>query len=259
MCRSARTMPCVSSLVLHLKQSTSAAASGRSRSTFAYEKNTGGTSDGCSSIPACLQSIVRPSSRGGVPVLRRASGRPMRSRVAAMPTVGGSTSPLSLSRTIRPAGRLSRPMWILPRRNVPAVSTTERAAIVSPLAVTTPATAPVECSARSSTAASTTRSPGHVAIACCIAALYSVRSACARGPRTAGPFERLSRRKWMPASSAHRAMSPSSASISRTRWPLPTPPMDGLHDSSPMVLACCVTRTVRAPQRAAAAAASQPA
>ena len=39
----------------------------------------------------------------------------------------------------------------------------------------------------------------------------------------------------MPARSATRPMRPSSASISRTRWPLPSPPMAGLQDISPMV------------------------
>src|SRR5215207_6288384 len=52
---------------------------------------------------------------------------------------------------------------------------------------------------------------------------------------------------------------PSSASISRTKWPLPRPPIAGLHDIAPMVANRWVTSAVRAPIRAAAAAASQPA
>ena len=39
----------------------------------------------------------------------------------------------------------------------------------------------------------------------------------------------------MPARSIARPMTPSSASISRTRWPLPSPPIAGLHDISPIV------------------------
>src|SRR5690348_17185606 len=54
-------------------------------------------------------------------------------------------------------------------------------------------------------------------------------------------------------------MRPSSASISRTRWPLPRPPMAGLQDIAPTVAKRCVTSAVLAPMRAAAAAASQPA
>src|SRR6478609_369717 len=63
----------------------------------------------------------------------------------------------------------------------------------------------------------------------------------------------------MPAASAARPISPSSASTSRTRCPLPTPPMAGLQDISPRVATLWVSSKVRAPQRAAAAAASQPA
>jgi hypothetical protein len=63
----------------------------------------------------------------------------------------------------------------------------------------------------------------------------------------------------MPAASAARAITPSSASISRTRWPLPRPPIAGLHDISPIVAKRCVTSAVSAPQRAAAVAASHPA
>lgn len=54
-------------------------------------------------------------------------------------------------------------------------------------------------------------------------------------------------------------MTPSSASTSRTSVPFPTPPIDGLHESSPMVSSVCVSSTVRAPVRAAPVAASHPA
>src|SRR5688572_15577915 len=63
----------------------------------------------------------------------------------------------------------------------------------------------------------------------------------------------------MPPKSVARPMMPSSASISRTRWPLANPPMAGLHDIWPIVSTLWVTSNVRAPTRAAAAAASQPA
>src|SRR5262249_22941615 len=66
-------------------------------------------------------------------------------------------------------------------------------------------------------------------------------------------------RNWMPAWSMARPMTPSSASISRTRWPLARPPMAGLQDISPIVSRRWVSRSVRAPVRAEAAAASQPA
>src|SRR5215469_324445 len=62
----------------------------------------------------------------------------------------------------------------------------------------------------------------------------------------------------MPAASAIRPISPSRASISRTRWPLPSPPMAGLHDISPMVSRRWVSSRVRAPARAEAAALAHP-
>jgi len=63
----------------------------------------------------------------------------------------------------------------------------------------------------------------------------------------------------MPARSATRPITPSIASISRTRWPFPSPPIAGLQDITPIAARRSVTRMVRAPMRAAAAAASHPA
>jgi hypothetical protein len=63
----------------------------------------------------------------------------------------------------------------------------------------------------------------------------------------------------MPASSVAIAIAPPSASTSRTRWPLPIPPIDGLHDIWPSVSMLCVNRSVDVPARAAARAASVPA
>ena len=48
----------------------------------------------------------------------------------------------------------------------------------------------------------------------------------------------------MPAASAAAPITPSSASISRTRWPLPIPPIAGLQDISPIVAARCVSSAV---------------
>src|SRR5215831_15432608 len=63
----------------------------------------------------------------------------------------------------------------------------------------------------------------------------------------------------MPQASVARPISPTSASISRTRCPLATPPTAGLHDICAMVSTDDVSTRVRAPMRAAASAASQPA
>ena len=58
---------------------------------------------------------------------------------------------------------------------------------------------------------------------------------------------------------ATRPISPSNASTSRTKVPFPTPPIDGLQESSPIVSSFCVNKSVLAPVRAAPAAASHPA
>src|SRR4051812_19832331 len=63
----------------------------------------------------------------------------------------------------------------------------------------------------------------------------------------------------MAARSAARAMRPSNASTSRTRWPLPRPPIAGLHDIAPIWAREKESKATEAPMRAAAAAASQPA
>ena len=88
-----------------------------------------------------------------------------------------------------------------------------------------------------------------------------VELAVGLGARAAhgGTFAPVEHAELDAAVSATRPMRPSRASISRTRWPLPRPPMAGLHDIAPMVAIRCVTRAVLAPMRALAAAASQPA
>ena len=79
--------------------------------SVSQESGSGGSSPGCASSAA--QSMVRPSSLGGVPVLRRASGNPKRSKARARPIAGASPT--------RPAGKRFSPIWISPRRNVPVV------------------------------------------------------------------------------------------------------------------------------------------
>ena len=95
--------------------------------------------------------------------------------------------------------------------------------------------------------------------ACFITCWYSRRSAWARRDHTAGPFPRLSIRYWMQARSAAFAISPPRASSSRTRWPLPVPPMAGLQGMLPTASRLMVKQMVRIPRRAVARAASMPA
>ena len=149
-------------------------------------------------------------------------------------------------------------MWIRPDRNVPVVSTTASASNSTPIWVTTPVTR-LPVSTRSSTACWNSVRLGWVSRRRRMADLYSSRSAWARVARTAGPLLALSVRNWMPASSVAIAIAPPKASTSLTRWPLPIPPMEGLHDIWPSVSMLCVSSSVRRPIRADASAASVPA
>jgi hypothetical protein len=74
----------------------------------------GSSSAGCMS--RIDQSMLSEASRGGVPVFRRPSGRPIASSRSARRTDGLSP--------IRPPGRDTSPIWMTPRRNVPVVRTT---------------------------------------------------------------------------------------------------------------------------------------
>ena len=101
---------CVRAFVSVTPQETCRQAGPRDRK----ESITGSASPGWR--PTASQSIVRPSSLGGVPVFSRPSGRASSSIRSASRTAAASPS--------RPAGRVSSPMWITPRRKVPVVSTT---------------------------------------------------------------------------------------------------------------------------------------
>ena len=92
--------------------------------------------------------MVRPSSRGGVPVFSRPSAKPQRSRVAERPIAGASPT--------RPAGVCFSPIWMRPRRNVPVVRTTAPVARIRPSARRTAETRPSERD-RSSASPSITR------------------------------------------------------------------------------------------------------
>ena len=78
------------------------------------ENGSGGSSPGC--ISTADQSIVVPSSLGGVPVFSRPSVKPARSNDFESPIAGASST--------RPAGQFFSPRWINPRRKVPVVMTT---------------------------------------------------------------------------------------------------------------------------------------
>ncbi|CAI5031287.1 AVN_HP_G0071390.mRNA.1.CDS.1 [Saccharomyces cerevisiae] len=93
----------------------------------------------------------------------------------------------------------------------------------------------------------------------CMYFLYNSLSIWALGPHTAGPLLLLSILNCTPARSVTLPISPSRASISFTRMPLPTPPIEGLHEHLPISVKDGVMRVVCAPVLDDAAAASQPA
>ncbi len=68
--------------------------------------------------------MLRPSMRGGVPVFRRSAATGSSRSCCASVLAGGSPA--------RPPAYCAWPMWILPARKVPAVSTTVRAPNVQP-------------------------------------------------------------------------------------------------------------------------------
>ena len=196
------------------------------------------------------KSMVRPSSLGHVPVFSLPSSKPSSVREADRPWEAASP--------ILPPGALSKPMCMRPFRKVPVVRTTHLPSMRSPHAVSTPAARPSLHISRSA-AACQSRTLGWFSITLFMANEYRALSAWTRVARTAGPFFMLSVRNWMPVSSVTRAITPSRASISLTRWPLPTPPTAGLHDIWATRSRLIVRRSVLAPIRPAASAASQPA
>ncbi len=197
------------------------------------------------------QSRLRPSSLGGVPVLSRATRSGSSRSRAARRFEGGSPA--------RPPAYCSSPTWMRPPRKVPTVSTTAGAAegdagdgddAGHALALDHEVGRPPAGRARGSAGSRAGRgwpggtAPGRPGRAWRAPPAPCWRSGCGTGCR---------RR------SAARAMAPPSASISRTRCPLPMPPMAGLQLIGPSVSMLWVSSRVRAPMRAAASAASVPA
>src|SRR6185312_8660878 len=136
--RFASMMACVASVVCVMWQTTC----GVVIFSVKNEKGCGGSSPCCTWRP--FQLMVRPSRRGGVPVLSRLMRRPSPYSRSDRPRAGASL--------MRPAGILRSPIWIRPRRKVPVVRTTAPAEMLRPSAVSTPLTLP-HSTRRSSTAA----------------------------------------------------------------------------------------------------------
>ena len=170
----------------------------------------------------------RPSRRGGRAGLQPAQRQAKRVRACCARPIDGASP-------TRPAGVRASPTWITPRRKVPVVSTTARAGEVAAVAGDDAGDAPP---GRGS--GLRPRRPAKVQVRAARPAApawprgRAPRSIWARGPRTAGPLLRLSSGSGCRRASAARPIRPSRASISRTRWPLPRPPIAGLQDISPM-------------------------
>ena len=215
------------------------------------EKGSGGSSPGCISSPA--QSIVPPSSRGGVPVLSRPE-RETRSGASVRDSPSDGASPT------RPAGIFSSPVWMRPPRNVPVVSTTRPAASRRPSPSTSPATRPRRVEQQILGRALDDREAVDVGRATRHrAAIELAVGLGARARAPPGPLLRLSMRNWMPARSIARPMTPVERVDLAHEMALGEPADRRVARHLADRGAAMRQERVRAPSRAAAAAASQPA
>ena len=212
------------------------------------EKRWKSFSPGCNSISS--KCTERASILTGVPVFMRRLSIPNSLRAAVRNVDAGSAQ--------RPPGTIFLPMCINPLRNVPAVMTTAPARNSAPQMVLRPAMRPLSTMS-SLTSSCQTSKLSVFSMWCLHSAINRMRSHCARGLHMAGPLERLSMRNWMAVASVTSPICPPSASISRTICPFAIPPTAGLQLICAILFMSMVMRTVRAPIRAAAEAASHPA
>ncbi len=165
-----------------------------------------------------------------------------------------------------------RPTCISPLRNVPLVSTTDLALNTAPNAVLTPVTTrrppPADASPSVPQASEKTNSttsscqryrPGVFSSIWRHISEKRMRSDCARGLHIAGPLERFNMRNCIAVRSVTIPIIPPMASTSLTICPLAIPPTAGLQLIWAILLRSMVISNVRAPIRADAEAASQPA
>ena len=270
--RCRRTIAWVSGVVRVRKHSSCSSAS---TPAVKCENGRGRSSPGCRSRRSSSRS--RRRMRGGVPVFIRPTLSPSSRRLPVSAVAAASPR--------RPPASREAPTNIIPPRKVPVERTTVRVVIAPRPRSSSPTTrlagvrtepsvqaAPAPRSrsigdlARPDGSVRTpTTSPSRTSRFSCsrttrvMTRLYRSRSACARGPQTAGPLPVLSIRYCTPASSIARPICPPSASISRTRWPFARPPIAGLHDMRPTLSQSSVIIAVARPLRAAASAASIPA
>ena len=201
----------------------------------------------CSSI--FVKSMLRPSTRTGVPVFILSDSNPRSTR--------HSVNPFAALSPMRPPPYCFIPIWMTPFKKVPLDRITAFVRIICPMEVLTPVTQPFFVTTP-------------VTISCQKSRFWvfssilrhsiekSIRSFCARGLHMAGPLDVLSMRNWIMVLSVTIPEYPPRASISRTICPLAIPPMAGLHDICAMFAIFMVISNTDEPRLAAAAAASQP-
>ncbi len=199
--------------------------------------------------------MLRPSTRGGVPVFMRPDSKPKVASCSVIPYAAFSPE--------RPPPNCFSPMCITALRKVPLVSTTDRHGMTLPMPVRTPVTRTLP-SFPVSVSRPVTVSWRKWTLGVCSSFFRQVcakssRSFCVRGLHMAGPLLRFSIRNWTVLISLTIPEYPPSASISRTICPLPTPPMAGLQLIWAITPMFMVINSTELPKLAAAAAASQPA
>ena len=166
--------------------------------------------------------------------------------------------PFAAPSPVLPPPSCFSPIWIIPLRKVPLVSTTVLDWISIPIPVRTPQTAPflinkpVIISCQKSTFGVYSKANLH-------SSANRMRSFCDLGDHIAGPLERFNMRNWIMDLSDIMPERPPRASISRIICPLATPPIAGLQDICAMVFIFMVHNSTDEPILAAACAASHPA
>ena len=200
------------------------------------ENGAGSSSPGCSSKRVPVDACA-PSSRGGVPVLKR----PMRQAEAVE---SRSASAIDGRLADAAAGRLLvADMDEAAQEGAGGQHDGAGARSRGRRPGRTPATRPPSDRRDRSTSPSITVRPGVAATSACIACAVEL----AVRLRARAPHGRALAAVEQPELDAARdrrrgPSAPPSASISRTRWPLPRPPIAGLQDISPMPSRRSVTR-----------------
>ena len=217
--------------------------------SLSYEN--GGTSSSPSCLVICVKSKLFELTLTGVPVLNLNMGMPSSARLADRPSdLGSPSGPLSV---------MTSPLIVLDSMYVPEHMTTALALYTALLAVSTPEACPSLSVRRLTTCPCFIVRLSVFSSSCFMHTEYMLRSICALGENTAGPFVRLSILICTAHLSAIFPIIPPRASTSLTSCPFDVPPMLGLQGRFARLSNASVNRTVLRPSFEQAYAASQPA